>query len=203
MFPCQTFLPASFVFPLPLLSSPPSLYIVSGVPSHMQDAEIWAHRVYPDHGYTHIRSPAGEGTNGVISVCATCTALAEGGLTPFSLFGGSAFFSGKPNFAARLASTSSESPNEVLSIAPAFSFFSFGSATPLPLLLFSAVVVLAGAEDLADAEAEGSNGRPNRSARALRACCSGVSSAGAVGVDVDGAVLDWVSLWYFQQGAWV
>lgn len=93
------------------------------------------------------------------------------------LCSGTAFFSGKPNLAARFASTSSDRPRDVLSIGPAFSFFSavckaaLGAAVePLPLDL--------GAAALAD-KAEGSKGRPNRSARALRACCSGVSSVGA------------------------
>lgn len=90
-----------------------------------------------------------------------------------------AFLSGKPNFAARAAKTSSLIPRLAdLSIAPGFSF-----------LAGAAFVVEADAgafEDEAGAVVLvglGLNSRPNRSARRLRASSSGDNVFSAVDVD--------------------
>lgn len=107
--------------------------------------------------------------------------------------GASAFFSGNPNLAARLARVSSGIPRLALSIGPA------------DLVLVSGTVAAgaAFADAVGDFVSEdlvlfllvgvglGLKGRPNRSARAFLACCSGVSvdcslaAAGAAGVSVD------------------
>ena len=69
-------------------------------------------------------------------------------------FGTVSFFSGKPNFAARFARTSSLTPVlGVLGVGVAF----------------------VGVEAVRFDVELGSKGKPNLSARALRACCSGVS----------------------------
>ena len=72
-------------------------------------------------------------------------------------------FSGKPNLTARLAKTSSLIPKEAVLIGSTFGFeaeFPDGEAT------------FVGLGDVRFDDALGSNGIPNRSARALSDCCS-------------------------------
>ena len=104
-----------------------------------------------------------------------------------------AFFSGNPNFAARFANISSETPKEAssdFSIGPAFvPLFEGFDAAVVSVAFFVVLLVARDAE--VDAVALGLKGIPKRSARAFIACCSGVNSVEAPlvplvpGVDVE------------------
>ena len=82
------------------------------------------------------------------------------------------FFSGRPNFAARFASRSSLTPRGAASIWVAFAL---GCVLGV-LGVLGVDTVFVGVGAVRFDVALGSNGIPNLSARALRACCSGVSA---------------------------
>ena len=89
-----------------------------------------------------------------------------------------AFFSGRPNLAARAAKTSSLMPKLAdLSIALGFSFFAGGA---LGVAVDEAGAT--GLDDEAGADDLGLNSRPNRSARRLRASSSGDKAFSVVSV---------------------